>query len=148
MTLQDRLQDAMKDAMRARDKPRLLTIRMLLAAIKQREIDERITLDDAGVLAVLDKQAKQRRESIRQYRDAGRDDLVASETFELDLIQSYLPVALEEDEIDRLIDTAIRDSGAASPRDMGKVMALIKPQVQGRADMAAVSARIKSRLHG
>lgn len=136
----------MKAAMRAREQARLTTIRLLLAAIKQREIDERTELDDAEVLAVLDKLAKQRRESIAQYSAAGRTDLADKEAFELDIIQGYLPQALEPAELDRLIDEALVATDAASVRDMGKVMARLKPQVQGRADMAEVSARVKSRL--
>lgn len=138
----------MKAALRGQDKARLAAIRLILAAIKQREIDERIRLDDAQVLAVLDKQAKQRRESIDQFREAGREDLAAREAFELAVIQSYLPAALSDTELDALIDAAIRDSEALSIRDMGKVMNQLKPRVQGRADMAAVSARVKARLAG
>lgn len=148
MSLKARLQDDMKTAMRGRDKERLGIIRLILAAIKQREVDERIELNDDQILIVLDKMSKQRRESISQFRQAGRDDLADRETFELDTIQGYLPAALSDEEIATLIDAAIRDSGAESVRDMGKVMGLLKPQLQGRADMAAVSARIKQRLAG
>ncbi len=136
----------MKAAMRAGDKRRLAVIRLINAAIKQREVDERITLDDAQVTAVLDKMAKQRRESVDQYQQAGRDDLAAQETFELGVLADYLPEPLSEDEIDALIATAISATGAASLKDMGKVMAQLKGQLAGRADMGAVSARIKSRL--
>lgn len=146
MTIKLRLQDDMKAAMRARDQARLTTIRLILAAIKQREIDERIELDDAEVLAVLDKLAKQRRESIAQYRAAERTDLADKEAFELDIILGYLPAALEPAELERLIDEALAATGAASVRDMGRVMARLKPQLQGRADMAEVSARVKARL--
>ncbi len=132
--------------MRAKEKDRLGTIRLIQAAIKQREVDERIELDDEQVLAVLDKMVKQRRDSITQYRDAGREELAAVEEAELVIIQHYLPEALSEAEIDSLIDEAISSSGAESMKDMGKVMGLLKPKVQGRADMGAVSARIKARL--
>ena len=148
MSLKDRIQDDMKTAMRARDKNRLGAIRLILAAIKQREIDERITLSDGQILAVLEKMLKQRRESLAQYQSAGRTDLAAQEAFEIDLIQSYLPTPLTETELDTLIAEAITASAAQSVRDMGKVMAIIRPQAQGRADMAAVSARIKARFGG
>ncbi|MDE2070064.1 MAG: GatB/YqeY domain-containing protein [Gammaproteobacteria bacterium] len=148
MLLKDRITADMKDALRAGDKPRLGTIRLMLAAIKQREVDERIQLDDAQVLAVLDKMLKQRRESIAQYEQGRRADLVAQEQAEVAVIQSYLPVQLGEAELDKLIADAIRKTGAASMRDMGKVMGLLKPQMQGRADMGAVSARIKAKLGG
>jgi uncharacterized protein len=147
MTIKTRLQDDMKAAMRAREQPRLTTIRLILAAIKQREIDERTELDDAEVLVVLDKLAKQRRESITQYRAAERTDLADREAFELDIIQGYLPAALEPAELDRLIEEALAATGAASMRDMGKVMAKLKPQLQGRADMAEVSDKVKARLN-
>jgi uncharacterized protein YqeY len=148
MSLKDRIQDDMKAAMRAKEKERLGAIRLILAAIKQREIDERIVLTDSQALAVLDKMIKQRRESLAQYQSAGRDDLAAQEAFEIELIQSYLPAPLSETEIDTLIADAITATGAQSVRDMGKVMALIRDQAQGRADMAAVSARVKARFGG
>ncbi|OOG23099.1 glutamyl-tRNA amidotransferase, partial [Thioalkalivibrio denitrificans] len=135
--LKSRITEDMKAAMRAGDKVRLGTIRMALAAIKQVEVDTREALDDAGVLAVLDKMVKQRRESIEQYRKAGRDDLADVEQTELEVIGAYLPEPLSEEEINRLIDSAIGETGAASVRDMGKVMGLLKPQIQGRADMSA-----------
>ena len=138
----------MKAALRAGDKARLGTIRLLLAAVKQREVDERISLDEAQIIALLDKQAKQRRESIAQYQAAGRADLEAQETYELGIIQSYLPKALGDDEIEALIAQAISATGASSIRDMGKVMSHVKPQIQGRADMASVSARVKAHLGG
>lgn len=138
----------MKAALRAGDKRRLGAVRLILAAVKQREIDERITLDDTQVLAVLDKMAKQRRESIAQYQAAGRQDLVEQEAFELEVIQGYMPAALSEAELDAAIDTAIAEAGASSIKDMGKVMGILKPRVQGRADMGAVSARIKVKLSG
>jgi uncharacterized protein YqeY len=146
MSLKDRIQQEMKDAMRSGDKPRLGTIRLILAAIKQKEVDERIELGDAEVTAVLDKMAKQRRESISQFEQAGRDDLVKQEAFELTLIQEYLPEQLSEAEINALIDAAMSDTGASSIKDMGKVMGQLKPKLQGRADMGAVSALIKARL--
>jgi uncharacterized protein len=146
MSLKDRIQQDVKDAMRAKDKTRLAAIRLITAAIKQREVDERIELDDAQVTAVLDKMAKQRRESISQFEKAGRDDLIAQEVMELEIIQSYLPEQLGEDEINALIDTAMQATGATSIKDMGKVMGQLKPKLQGRADMGAVSALIKARL--
>ncbi len=136
----------MKAAMRAGEKPRLAVIRLINAAIKQREVDERISLDDAQVTAVLDKMVKQRRESLSHYEQAGRDDLANQETFEIEVIQQYLPEPLGDAELDALINDALTQTGASSIKDMGKVMGILKPQVQGRADMAAVSARIKARL--
>lgn len=144
--LKDRLQADMKAAMKAGEKDRLGVIRLIMAAIKQREVDERIQLDDAQVLAVLDKMVKQRRESIAQFQSAGRDDLVAAEQAELGVIQDYLPQALSETEVESLINEALAESGASGIGDMGKVMAILKPKMQGRADMAAVSARVKSLL--
>ena len=126
------------------DKPRLGAIRLILAAIKQREVDERIELSDTQILAVLEKMLKQRRESLAQYQNAGRADLAAQEAFEIELIQSYLPAPLSEAELDALIGQAIATTGAQSVRDMGKVMALIRDQAQGRADLAAVSTRVKA----
>lgn len=146
MSLKDRIQQDMKDAMRARDKERLGTIRLILAAIKQREVDERIELDDTQLIVVLDKMVKQRRESIAQFEQAGRDDLIAQEQSELEVIIPYLPAALSEDEITQLIDAALEATGASSIKDMGKVMGQLKPKLQGRADMGAVSAMIKARL--
>jgi uncharacterized protein YqeY len=135
-----------KDAMRAKDKPRLATLRLITAAIKQQEVDERIELDDTQVLALLDKMCKQRRESISQFEKAARDDLIAQEVSELDIIQTYLPEQLGDDEIAALIDTAMTATGAASIKDLGKVMGQLKPELQGRADMSAVSAMIKAKL--
>lgn len=146
MSLKDRIQQDMKDAMRAKDKERLAAIRLILAAVKQREVDERIELDDPQVIAVLDKMAKQRRESISQFEQAGRDDLIAKENSELEIILPYLPEAVGEDELNALINEAIEATGASSIKDMGRVMGQLKPKVQGRADMGAVSALIKSRL--
>ncbi|MFO1357132.1 GatB/YqeY domain-containing protein [Plasticicumulans sp.] len=148
MSLKARLTEDMKDAMRAKDKDRLATIRLILAALKQREVDERIELDDTQVLAVLDKMLKQRRESIAQFESAGRTDLAEKEAAEAAMIQTYLPAALSPAELDALIDATITATGAAGVRDMGKVMAAIKAQAQGRADMSEVSARIKTRLGG
>lgn len=146
MSLKDRIQQDVKDAMRAREKQRLATIRLITAAIKQREVDERIELDDEQVLLILDKMCKQRRESISQFEKAGRDDLIAVEVREMEIIQGYLPKQLGDDEIAALIDAAMSDTGATSIKDMGKVMGQLKPKLQGRADMSAVSAMIKARL--
>jgi uncharacterized protein YqeY len=146
MPLKDRILQDVKDAMRAKDKPRLATLRLITAAIKQQEVDERIELNDAQVLALLDKMCKQRRESISQFEKAGRDDLIAQEVSELELIQTYLPEQLGEDEIAALIDETMAATGAASIKDMGKVMGQLKPKLQGRADMGAVSAMIKAKL--
>ena len=132
--------------MRAGDKDRLGTIRLALAAIKQREVDERITLDDTQVLAVLDKMIKQRREAITQFQAGARADLVARETAEIGVLQGYLPAQMSEAEIDQLIAEAIAATGAASIKDMGKVMAAVRPKAQGRADLGAISARIKQKL--
>jgi len=144
--LKQRIQDDMKTAMKAGDKPRLGAVRLILAAIKQREVDERIELDDAQVLAVLDKMVKQRRDSVVQYTAAGREDLASVERFEIEVCQGYLPQPLSEAEVSVLIDTAIAATGAAGMKDMSRVMAQLKPLVQGRADMGAVSALIKQRL--
>ncbi|HYE34597.1 GatB/YqeY domain-containing protein [Methylocaldum sp.] len=144
--LKERLQADMKTAMKAGEKERLGVIRLIMAGIKQREVDERIQLDDAQVLAVLDKMVKQRRESITQFQSAGRDDLVAAERAELSVIQEYLPQALSEEEVESLIREALAASGASGIGDMGKVMAVLKPKMQGRADMSMVSLRVKSLL--
>ena len=146
MALRERITEDMKSAMRSGEKERLATIRLALAAIKQREVDERITLDDAQVLAVLEKMIKQRREAIVQFQSGNRPDLVAKETAEIGVLQGYLPAQMSEAELDALISEAIAASGATSMKDMGKVMAAVKPKAQGRADMGAVSARIKQRL--
>lgn len=147
MSLKQNLTDAMKAAMKAGDKPRLGVIRLVMAAIKQVEVDERIELDDERVLAVLDKMVKQRRESISQYSTAGRDDLVRQEEYEVSVLQDFLPEALSDDEIEQMIAKAVDETGASSIKDMGKVMGLLKPQMQGRADMGAVSGKIKARLN-
>jgi uncharacterized protein YqeY len=146
MSLKSRILDDVKIAMRSHDRERLAVLRLITAAIKQREVDERIELDDADVLGVLDKMTKQRRESLEQYQNAGRDDLAAQEQFELGLIQTYLPEQLDEAEIAALIDAAIAATGAETIRDMGAVMGSLRGQVQGRADMKQVSAAVRSRL--
>jgi uncharacterized protein YqeY len=146
MSLKARLTDDMKTAMKGGDKERLGVIRLINAAIKQREVDERIVLDDAQVLAVLEKMQKQRKDSIEQYAAAGREDLAAVERQELAIIQGYLPAQLGEAELDALLVAAIASSGAKGPQDMGKVIAVLKPQVAGRADMGALSAKVKARL--
>lgn len=144
--LKQQIQEDMKTALKGGEKQRLAAIRLIIAGIKQREIDERIELTDTDAIALLDKMAKQRRESISQYQEAGRQELVDQEQFELDLIQSYLPQPLSEDEITKLIAEAVSSTGASSMKDMGKVMEILKPKLQGRADMSAVSARIKEQL--
>ena len=146
MSLKARIADDMKAAMRARETQRLGAIRLLQAAIKQREVDERIELDDMQVTAIVEKQIKQRRDSIEQFLKAGRDDLVANERFELDVLTAYLPVQADEAEVVAAVDAAIAATGAAGPADMGKVMGVVKSKLAGRADMGAVSARIKARL--
>jgi uncharacterized protein YqeY len=146
MSLKDRIQEDMKAAMRSGEKERLGTIRLILAGVKQREVDERITLDDTQVISVLEKMGKQRRESITQFQAGGRADLVEKENAELKIIGSYLPAQLSEAELDALVAEAIAQTGATTVKDMGKVMNIIKSKAQGRADMAAVGARIKARL--
>ena len=146
MTLKERITEDMKAAMRASEKERLSTIRMVQAAIKQREVDERIVLDDAQVIAVLEKMVKQRRESVAAFEQGGRQDLAAKEHAEIALLQVYLPTQLSAAEVDALINEAIAATGAASVKDMGKVMAAVKAKAAGRADMGAVSARIKAAL--
>ena len=146
MSLRQRIQDDMKSALKAGDKQRLGTLRLVHAAVQQREVDERVLLTDQQVLETLDKMVKQRRESIVQYEQGGRADLVEQERFEIGVIQHYLPEPLSDAEIDALVDGAIAETGAAGIRDMGKVMAIVKPAVQGRADVGAVSAKVKTRL--
>jgi uncharacterized protein YqeY len=146
MTLKERITEDMKSAMRAGEKDRLGVVRLILAGIKQREVDERITLDDSQVLAVLEKMAKQRKESITQFQSGGRADLVAKENAELTLIQSYLPAQMSDAELDALIAEAIASTGATTIKDMGKVMGIVKGKAAGRADMGAVGARIKQKL--
>jgi uncharacterized protein YqeY len=146
MSLKERLQEDMKSSMRSGEKERLGTIRLILSAVKQREVDDRITLDDAQIIATLEKMAKQRRESITQFEAGGRADLVAKETAELAVLGAYMPTQLSDAELAAMIDSAITQTGASTIKDMGRVMALIKTQAQGRADMATVGARIKARL--
>ncbi|MBI5450354.1 MAG: GatB/YqeY domain-containing protein [Gammaproteobacteria bacterium] len=145
-TLKQRIQEDVKQAMRNKDASRLQALRLITAAIKQREVDERIDASDEQVLEVLGRMLKQRRDSVHQYSQAGRADLAAAEQFEIDLIEGYLPPALGEAELAALIEQAVAESGASSARDMGKVMAVLKPRIQGRADMTAVSAKVKARL--
>jgi len=144
--LKSRISDDMKSAMKAGEKERLGTIRLILSAIKQQEVDSRKDLDDNDILAILDKMSKQRRESIDQFEKAGRDDLAGKEKAEIEILQTYLPSQLGDDEIQTLIDEAIEATSAEAMKDMGKVMGILKPKMQGRADMAAVSAQVKSRL--
>ncbi len=146
MTLKIQIQDDVKSAMRARDQKRLTALRLITAAIKQVEVDKRIEVDDQIVLAILDKMVKQRRDSLEQYESAGREDLAAQEKFELELIAVYLPEALSDDEVTVLIDQAVADTGASSIRDMGAVMNKLRAEVQGRADMKAVSSAVKAKL--
>jgi len=144
--LKQQLTAAMKDAMRARDKARLGTIRMALSEVKRVEVDERIDPDDPRVLAILEKMIKQRRDAARQFDDAGRDDLASTERAEIEVLESFMPSPLSEAEIDVIISQAITDSGASGMQDMGKVMNAVRPQVAGRADMAVISAQVKQRL--
>jgi uncharacterized protein YqeY len=144
--LKQRVQGDMKAAMKSADKRKLGVIRLILAAIKQREVDERIELDDTQVLAVLDKMVKQRRDSFAQYSQAGREDLADQERYEIEVCQAYLPEALSAEELAKLVDEAVSAAGAGSVKDMGKVMGVLKPKVQGRADMGAVSKLVKQRL--
>jgi uncharacterized protein len=148
MTLKDRITEDMKNAMRAKDAPRLSTIRLLLAAIKQREVDERKDLADAEVVSVIEKMMKQRRDSIAQYTSANRQDLADAETFELNLLAAYLPKQLSDAEITDAVDGALAQTGAKSAADMGKVMGALKAKLAGRADMAKVSALVKAKLAG
>ena len=145
--LKNRINDDVKVAMRARDKERLGVLRLITSAIKQREVDERIKLNDTDVLQVLDKMVKQRRDSEAQFREAGRDELAAQESFEIGILVEYLPAALSDDELETLVAAAVTGAGAQSIKDMGKVMGILRPQVQGRADMGAVSAAVKAHLN-
>ncbi len=144
--LKSRIKDAMKAAMRAKDKPRLSAIRLIMAEIKRIEVDERIEVDDTRLIAVLDKMLKQRRDSEKQYTDAGRAELAQIEADEIVVIQTFLPKALSTEELDALVQEAVNESGASSMKDMGKVMAILKPKVQGRADMGAISGKVKKFL--
>ena len=146
MSLKARLIEDMKAAMKGGEKDKLLVIRLINAGIKQREVDERIELDDAQVLAVLEKMQKQRRDSITQYDAAGRDDLASVERYEMGIIQAYLPAPLDPAELEALVDASIAESGAKGPQDMGKVIAVLKPKVAGRADMGALSGLVKKKL--
>jgi len=146
--LKSRILDDVKSAMKAQEKSRLAALRLITAAIKQREVDERIELDDSQVLAVLEKMIKQRRDSIEQYQKAGRQELADQEQSEIDIIESYMPEGLGDEEIQAMVDAAIAESGAASVRDMGKVMGLLKPRMQGRADMGKVGGLVKQKLAG
>jgi len=147
MSMKSQIKDAMKDAMRAKDKPRLGAIRLILSEVKRIEVDERIEIDDERLLAILDKMIKQRRDSITQYEAAGRDELAAIEIAEIAVIQDFLPTALTEEEINAMIAVAIAETGAESMRDMGKVMGILRPQIQGRADGGAVSGLVKVALN-
>ena len=148
MTLQEKITEDMKTAMRAKDSARLGTVRLLLAAMKQKEVDERVVLTDADVLAIIDKMVKQRRESIAQFEKAGRNDLADAEKSEIGVLSAYLPQQLSEAEVVREIEGAIAETGAKGAKDMGKVMALLKPRLAGRADMGKVSGLVKSKLTG
>jgi uncharacterized protein YqeY len=146
VSLKTQIAEDMKSAMRAKDAPRLAAIRLLMAGVKQREVDERIELDDAAITAVVEKQIKQRRDAITQYEAGGRPELADAERFEIEVLQAYLPEPLSADAVAAIIRRAIADTGAAGAKDMGKVMAAVKPQIAGRADMGAVSAQIKGAL--
>ena len=146
--LKNRLSDDVKTAMRARDAERLSTLRMAQAAIKQREVDERIELDDAQVTAVIEKMVKQRRESVEQYRAGGRDDLADAEAAEIELLKAYLPEPLDDGQLEQLVDQIVSETGATGMQDMGRIMGQIKKQAAGRADMGKVSALVKARLSG
>ncbi len=148
MSLKTRIQEDMKTAMKSGDKARLGVIRLLTAALKQKEVDERITLDDAAVMSIIEKQIKQRKDSVSQYSAGGRTDLAAAESAEITVLEGYLPARLSDGELEQIIAAAIATAGATSAKDMGKVMGLVKSQVAGRADMAAVSAKIKAKLTG
>ena len=148
MALRDRVNDDIKLAMKAREADRLGTLRLLAAAMKQREVDERITLDDAGVIAVVEKMIKQRRESIAQYEQAARQELADKEKGEIAVLEAYLPAQLSEAEIDAIVAEAVASTGAKSAADMGKVMGIVKPALAGRADMGKVSARVRAKLAG
>jgi uncharacterized protein YqeY len=145
-TLRDSINDALKNAMRAKEKERVAVLRLVMSEFKRIEVDERIEVEDARALAVLDKMIKQRRDSEQQYRAAGRDELAAQEAYEVSQIQAFMPAALSSDELSAIVTQAIKDAGVADMRDMGKAMALIKPQVQGRADMGEVSKLLKEQL--
>ncbi|MDA0977985.1 MAG: GatB/YqeY domain-containing protein [Proteobacteria bacterium] len=147
-SLHQRISADVKTAMKARDKDRVAALRLVMAEFKRVEVDERIDLDETRILAILDKMLKQRKDSLQQYRDAGRDDLADKEAYEIAVIEEYLPAPLSDNEITRMVSEAISEAGASGMQDMGKVMALLKPFIQGRADMGAVSAMVKSQLAG
>ena len=146
MSLKEQITEDMKNAMRAKDSGRLGTIRLLLAAMKQREVDERIELDDAAVITIVEKLIKQRKDSIAQFQTAGRDDLVAIENAELVVLQAYMPAQMSEAEVAAVVAQAVQQVGATGPQDMGKVMGIVKPQLAGKADMGVVSAQVKAAL--
>ena len=148
MALRDQLNEDMKAAMKARDAERLAALRLALAAVKQREVDERITLDDAGVVSVIEKMIKQRKDSITQYEKAARQDLADKEKFEISVIEAYLPKQLSQAEVDAIVAETLASTGAKSPADMGKVMGVLKPKLAGKADMGKVSAMVKAKLAG
>ncbi|MBK6402660.1 MAG: GatB/YqeY domain-containing protein [Rhodocyclaceae bacterium] len=148
MSLKTRISDDMKTAMKAGEKPRLAAIRLLMAAMKQKEVDERIELDDAGIVAVIEKMLKQRKDSITQYEAAKRQDLADAEKFEVEVLTAYMPAGLSADEVSAIVAAAVAESGAKGPADMGKVIALVKPKVAGRADMGEVSKLVKAKLSG
>lgn len=146
MSLKVKINDDMKAAMKARESARLAAIRLLLSAMKQKEVDERVELDDAAVLAIIEKMLKQRKDSITQYEAAGRQDLADAEKFEVEVLSAYMPQALSAAEVEAIVAAAVAQSGAAGPQDMGKVIALVKPQVAGRADMGEISKLVKAKL--
>ena len=148
MALRERINEDMKSAMKAREAERLAALRLLLAAVKQREVDERVTLDDAGVIGVVEKMIKQRKDSIAQYEKAARQDLADKEKYEISVIEAYLPKQMSQQEVEAAVAQAVSQSGAKSPADMGKVMGVLKPMLAGRADMGKVSALVKARLAG
>jgi uncharacterized protein YqeY len=148
MTLKERINEDMKAALRARETDRLSAIRLLLAAMKQKEVDERVELDDAAVVAIVEKQLKQRKDALGQYQAAGRQDLADQEAFEIEVLSAYMPQALSAEEVAALVQGAVAETGATGPRDMGKVMAALKPKLAGRADMNSVSALVKAALAG
>jgi hypothetical protein len=148
MSLKEKITQDMKDSMKSGAKERLGVIRLILAALKQKEVDERIVLDDAQILAILEKMLKQRRESVAQFTQGNRKDLADKEEAEIKIIQAYMPAQLSDAELDKLVADAVTESGAASVKDMGKVMGILKPKVAGKADMSAVSAKIKAKLGG
>ncbi len=148
MALREQLNEDIKTAMKAREQDRLAALRLLLSAVKQREVDERITLDDAGVVATIEKMIKQRKDSIAQFEKAARQDLADKERYEISVLEAYMPKQMSEDEVRAMVDAAVAATGAKGPADMGKVMGVVKPQLAGRADMGKVSGLVKARLAG